>query len=174
MRRRRSTSPALPPLSINSQPQPVCLPGLALRSRGRAGGSVLKCGDLMRGTQHRARHTVGALDLFISTLWTRTSQRQRRHKHEGLWESGVGEDQKKLPKPSVFHPELGSGALERNQVQALPQGDRPLSKEIVQPPFLVNSSPDSRRSAVTPGAASASPQPPSACLAFLLSAPVAF
>lgn len=113
MRRRGSTSPALPPLSINSQPQPVCLPGLALRSRGRAGGSVLKCGDL-----------------FTSTLWTRTSQRQRRHKPEGLWESGVGEDQKKLPKPSMFHPELGSGALERKQGQALPQGDRRSVKKL--------------------------------------------
>ena len=97
MRRSRSTSPALPPLSINSQPQPVCLPGLAFRSRGQAGGSVLSCGELMRGTQHRARHTVGALDLFISTLWTRISQRQRWHQHKGLWASGVGEDQKKLP-----------------------------------------------------------------------------
>ena len=75
MRRSRCTSPALPAPSIASQPQPLCLPGLAFGSPGLAGASVLSCKELMEGTRHRARLTAGAPDLFVSTLWTQVSDR---------------------------------------------------------------------------------------------------
>lgn len=76
MGRSRSTSLALPRPSTKYEPQPLCLPGLDFRCSGLPGGSVPSCGKLMEGT-HPEQHTAGAPDLFISILWTFTSQQQR-------------------------------------------------------------------------------------------------
>lgn len=128
---------ALPPPFINSQPQPLCLPGMAFRSPGLAGGSILGCSELMEDTQPRVRHTAAAPDLFISTLGTLTSQLQRwpmttldaaalsgiSTRGRGFQEQGSSsdcEDQGRLPR------EGGLGSRRRSSAATRSRSSHPL------------------------------------------------